>query len=397
MTATIVLDSGVGVTCLERRDVAVAALVVTTGVGSCEDPVGLSGTAHLTEHLLFRQDDVPYVRRAAALGADSGGVTGRGSMASHDVVPTEGLRALVPLAAGRWCRERLDTSAFASERSVVLAEVAASVGGLRHPWEGLVSPDERGGRSRLPHGAPEQLVRVTRDDCQAYFARAARPESVNVVVCGDVREAEVVDQVAEAFAGLGSADAPTQASATAEVDPEIASPRRSGTRALHLFWPGSQDPARHAAATVLTQVVARHYEPTARRLVPGLRSARLGLGFQDDPRAGRGPELVTFRVEGETCDDDVEAQRAEGLLRTVLGHVAHELPDERVVAVARHASLDHASGRTSPLAAALETGRAVALGHPPSEVVEDLLSAVDGPAVRALAAQWCEAEWVEVA
>ncbi|MEU6522677.1 pitrilysin family protein [Streptomyces sp. NPDC046924] len=176
--------------------VPVVAVCLWLRVGSCDDPAGKTGLAHLFEHLMFQgSTHVPANGHTAAI-EDGGGITNASTgferTTFYSVVPADMLELVLWLEADRLggMLDAFTPESLDNQRCVVLNERRERYDNVPYGtgWEQLVAMSFPPGHPfrDLPAGCPEDLATVTEDDCRAFFRRHYRPDRALLSVVGDV-------------------------------------------------------------------------------------------------------------------------------------------------------------------------------------------------------------------
>ncbi|MEU6620093.1 pitrilysin family protein [Streptomyces litmocidini] len=197
------LSNGLRVVVSKDPTVPVAAICLWYRVGSCDEPRGRTGLAHLFEHLMFQgSTHVPAGGHTAAVedaGGHTNAATGFERTVFHSVVPVGRLELVLWLEADRMggLLDALTAEGLATQRDVVLNERRERYDNVPYGtgWEQLVAMSFPAGHPfhAMPAGSPEDLRAVTLDDCRAFFGRHYGPDRAVLSVVGDVSPEAVVD------------------------------------------------------------------------------------------------------------------------------------------------------------------------------------------------------------
>ncbi len=197
------LSNGLRVVVSRDPTVPVAAVCLWYTVGSCDEPRGRTGLAHLFEHLMFQgSTQVPAGRHTAAIedaGGHTNAATGFERTAFHSIVPVGQLELVLWLEADRMggLLDALTAESLATQRDVVLNERRERYDNVPYGtgWEQLVAMSFPAGHPfrAMPAGSPEDLRAVTLDDCRSFFSRHYTPDGAILSVVGDVRPETVFD------------------------------------------------------------------------------------------------------------------------------------------------------------------------------------------------------------
>ena len=202
------LENGLTLCVIENRRVPVVATAVIYRAGTRDESPGLGGTAHFLEHMMFKGSesygagDIDHLTRA--LGGSNNAFTSHDSTLYYFTFAADRWHRALDIEVDRMAGLILDPDEVASERQVVLEEIAMYEG---EPWDAL----DRAVTSTFfaPHaygrpvlGTREELHAIDAGVLRDFHRRLYRPSNAVLVVAGDVQEA-VDDIVDEAFAGLG--------------------------------------------------------------------------------------------------------------------------------------------------------------------------------------------------
>lgn len=170
-------------------------VMVRYGVGSRDEPAGLRGIAHLTEHLLFEGsrhvaagDHTRMLHLAG--GTDINAETGFDTTTYHATVPPERLELALWLESDRlgYFLDAVGDATVEQERRVVLAEYAErytdpALGKLALFIPELVFPEwhpYHGG----PGGIPADIEGIGLADVKAFFTTWYAPENATLILVG---------------------------------------------------------------------------------------------------------------------------------------------------------------------------------------------------------------------
>ncbi|MCG8462211.1 MAG: insulinase family protein, partial [Holophagales bacterium] len=284
----LALDNGLRVGLHPDSHSRVAVVHLGYDHGSAMDPAGLSGLAHLCEHLSSwerraRGDEhaVPAARDLAEMVEEAGGVAD--ARTSHDRTIYTTVVAPEHLDLALWTEARrlaapdlgLDAESLEREREVVLREQTQTAAG--RPFasafrriHGRLYPTGHG-YHHLPIGTAEGVRRADLDAVRAGFHLGYRPQKATLVVAGPFGPEAIRDRVRELFGGI-RAGATDDAACGEESAPCVAFPEH--------FRPAPEpevvaDRAPSARTYVGIRIPIR--DPVS-RVAPGLLARCLTLG-----------------------------------------------------------------------------------------------------------------------
>ncbi len=219
---------------------------VWVGVGARDEPQPLAGVSHMLEHLVFKgtrnrtaQDIARSVDRC---GGDLNAYTTKEYTAFHGRMPVASQGLLIDLLGDLLARPLLAPDDVASERQVVLEELAMdddSPDDVAHRAlaRSLFDPHALG---RDPAGERSTVAALSPEAVQQFWSTWYRTGTSVVAVAGPVDHDRVVAQVQEAFDELAEGGVPPQRATpeplfgTAAGDgPEV---HPDDTEQVHLVW-----------------------------------------------------------------------------------------------------------------------------------------------------------------
>lgn len=357
------LDNGLRVLVCEDHTAPVAAYHTWFRVGSRHEHEGKTGLAHLFEHLMFNEtSNLPagaFDRRMEEAGAESNAATWLDWTHYSVSAPSDQLPLVIELEADRMRNLVLREPQVQSEKEVVANErryrVDDDVEGTINEtlWKTAFTRHAY----RWPTiGWMQDIEGFTTRDCEAFYATHYAPNNATVVVVGDVRQAELLPKLVQAYGGMTRGAPPLEdphpePAQTSERRVELTLPTETQKLAMGYHAPALGD-HDHVPLGVLAEVLfggraSRIY----RRLVTELELA-------SEARVFLGPfaEPGLFEIYASAR----EAHSAEELLTII---------DEELAAVTRAAVTDEELERARArlelgLVAGLESvdGRASTIG-----------------------------------
>ncbi len=346
---TFQLANGLTVVVHTDKTSPVVAVSVTYKVGSQHETKGLSGFAHLFEHLMAQGTKSLKPREISQLIESNGGVrnayTMRTNTTYHSVVPKSALKIVLWAEAERMSTLNVDERALALEQQVVLEEMRLSYLNRAYAKARDAGMAEAAfGKWENRHttiGEAEDVRSARLPDVRAFYQAHYAPNNAVLALAGDVTEAEA-RRLAERFFG------PLKARVIAPA-PDLAEPRMTGeTRRViedkfakvPLLMTAWNAPARGAkdywALTVLGKILgAGEGSPLYRALVKDAKIAldvNVNFPWWTGPFNPGGPDLfglMTTLKPGATAD---------AVLRVadqVLADMAHSGPTAEQLAAAK--------------------------------------------------------------
>ncbi len=345
---TFKLANGLTVVVNTDKSAPVVAVSITYKVGSMHETPGLSGFAHLFEHLMAQGTKSLQPREISRLIESNGGVrnayTMRSNTTYHSVVPKSALKTVLWAEAERMALLNVDALALADEQQVVLEEMR-----LRYVNAAYAKARDAGmaetafgkwGNQHTTIGEAEDVRNARLEDVRAFYKKHYAPNNAVLALAGDVTEEEA-RALAERFFG------PLEQREIAPA-PDLSEPRMTGeTRRViddkfakvPLLMTGWNAPERgtkdYWALMLLGEILgAGEDSPLYRALV---KDAKIALSVSTNfpwwtgPFNPGGPELfgLMTALKGAAADEALRVTDA------VLAKLAEEGPTAEQVAAAK--------------------------------------------------------------
>jgi zinc protease len=336
------LANGLDVLLVEVPGAAIVSTTLWYRAGSRDEPAGHGGAAHFLEHMMFKGSPAygpgAIDRRTQALGGSNNAYTSHDATVYFFKLAARVWREALLIEADRMAALTLDPLQVASERQVILEEVAMYES---DPWDALeqaVSEALYGahpyGRSVL--GTREELVATGGDELAAFHRAFYRPDNAALVVAGAVGAAELAAVEATLGAVPGGASERAPLPPWQGPDALVRVERRHGEvprLLLALPAPPADDPD-HALLRVLVTALA---DGRTSRLRHELVEERERCLFVDaDVSSGVGPGTLTVEAE---LHEGVEPAEVEETVMAQLRALAEAPLREEELARARVALL----------------------------------------------------------
>ena len=345
------LANGMKLIVKEDRRAPSVVHMVWYRAGAMDEPDGVSGVAHVLEHMMFKgTEDVgpgEFNKRVAAVGGRDNAFTGKDYTAYFQQVPPAHLPAMMALEADRMQNLVLTDDEFRRELEVVKEERRLRTDDQPRAlvFEQLMATAYQAHPYRRPViGWMPDLEAMQPDDARAWYRRWYAPNNAYLVVVGDVDHREVFREAEKHYGGLAADELPAR-----RISPEPAQrgPRHSVVKApaelpyLAMAWqvPALRDPAndREAYALQVLAAVLDGYDGArlTRRLVRDQQIA-VSVGASYDT-GNRGPALFYLHgvpAAGTTPEALQAALRAEIQRIRDEGISAEELARVKTQAVA---------------------------------------------------------------
>jgi len=224
------LANGLKILVVEDHTVPIVSYQTWVSVGSADEEFGLTGMAHLFEHLMFK-DSAKYGPRAffnrlEAKGANVNAFTTRDYTVFHETMVPNLLPLAIEMEADRLANLKIDSELLFTERQVVMEErrLRTENSPEGRMQEAIWAEVFKAHPYRWPViGYEEDLRRMEVRDVQDFFARYYQPGNVTVVVVGAVKAPEVFAQVEAAYGAIPGRPRPARKIAR---EPEQTEPRR---------------------------------------------------------------------------------------------------------------------------------------------------------------------------
>jgi zinc protease len=339
------LANGLKILVLEDHTAPTVAYQTWYKVGSRDEQKGLTGLAHLFEHMMFKATknlkEGEYMRLLEGAGAE-----GLNASTSNDytdyvqALPKDKLEMIANLESDRMVNLLVDNAALTSEREVVqnerrmrtennpdgllfqrLEEVAYKMHSYQWPVIGYEA----------------DLVRASQKDCESFYKRFYAPNNATIAVVGDVDAANVVNLIDKKYGKLPSSKIDRR---TPPVEPEQEQ-ERSDTLTLK--------------SPVEKLLVGYHTVNVQSIDMPALEVLRILLG------EGRSSRLYKALVDGEIATN-VEVENPDHIdpsMFRIFANMQKGKTAQQALAVIDHEIKKIASGKVTQE----ELDRAIAMGR----------------------------------
>lgn len=343
------LANGMTVIVKPDRRAPTAVQMLYVRAGAMDEVDGISGVAHVLEHMMFKGTKElkvgEFSRRVAALGGRENAFTSRDQTGYFQQVPREKLEEVMRLEADRFANNTWPDDEFKREVEVVKEErrTRTEDNPRAQLFEQLSAVVFQASPYRRPvSGWMNDLDNMTADDAREFYRRWYVPANAALIVAGDVDPAEV-RRLAERHYGRIAAR-PVPARKPREEPPQ------SGIRRIEHKAPADQ--AYVALAFKVPKLASFDSTPAGNdalaltvlaAVLDGYEGARLDRALTQGPDRladsvsagnglwGRGPQLFTLTgipAAGKTPEQLEAALRAqvervarEGVTETELNRV----------------------------------------------------------------------------
>ena len=361
------LPSGLRIVTESMPDVRSVAVGFWIGIGSRDERDPVAGASHFLEHLLFKGTQRRTAQQIAAeidaVGGDMNAFTSKEYTCFYVRCLDRDMPLAVDVLGDMMTNSLVRSGDVDAERDVVLEEIHMHIDTPDDLVHSVFADAYYAGHplGREVLGDETTITGMTRDQVNRYYRRHYVPGNVTVAVAGNVRHADVVEQVVAAVGEWNGPDGSTIKRTAPRITPRGATILRARpTEQTHIVFGGGGMPRgddRRWAAGVLNQALGGGM---ASRLFQEVREKR-GLVYSVYSYVGMYVDSGTFAVYAGTtprkADEVLEVTRAE-LDRAL----ADGLTDEELERAKGHLAgstilaLEDTGSRMSRLGKALTTG-----------------------------------------
>ena len=202
------LDNGMQVVVVEDNRAPVLQHMIWYRIGSADEPRGISGVAHLLEHLLFKATDTmesgEFSATVAANGGRDNAFTSYDYTAYFQRVAADRLELMMRMESDRMVNLRLTPENIATERDVVLEERNSRVENnpralFGEQMNAIQYFNSNYGRPVI--GWKNEVSKLSLKDILSFYRTYYSPNNAILVVSGDV-DPEEVRVLAEKYYGV---------------------------------------------------------------------------------------------------------------------------------------------------------------------------------------------------
>jgi zinc protease len=283
------LGNGLRLLVLVDRSAPVMSYFTWFRVGSRHEKPGKTGLAHLFEHLMFNESEGvkagEFDRKLEENGAESNAATWLDWTYYYESLPKDRFALAVKLESNRMAKLVLREPQIVSEKEVVANERRMRVD---DDVEGIANEIlYKTAFTKHPYHWPTigwmvDIEGFTPDDCVAFYKTYYAPNNATIVICGDVREQDVLERLRDGYGGIPASTIPEEDTTPEPVQLEsrqvvLKKPTASDKILLGFHGPALGD-ADHAALSILNEVLfggraSRMYRElvTAREVCTDLR------------------------------------------------------------------------------------------------------------------------------
>ena len=215
---TYKLNNGLNVILSEDHSIPFVQVNLWYGVGSKDETEGLTGFAHLFEHLMFQGSEhynMDYFNALEEIGASVNGTTSFDRTNYYEGVPSSQLPLALWIESDRmgWLLPALTEKKLQNQKDVVRNERRQSyeIRPFGRVWMWLFE-------NLYPEGHPyhiptigkhEDIENAKMDDVQSFFEKWYQPSNASLVICGDFEPAEAKKLIGMYFEEIPNKSTPT--------------------------------------------------------------------------------------------------------------------------------------------------------------------------------------------
>ena len=210
------LANGLTVCLVENRQAPIITSALFYRAGTRDEPAGHGGVAHFLEHMMFkgsaRYGPGEIDRRTQALGGVNNAFTSHDATGYYFNFAADRWTEALAIEADRMANLTLDPEQVASERQVILEEIAMYDS---EPWDALETEVQAHLFPSHPYGRPvlgtrEELMATGRPELASFHGSFYRPDNGILVLAGDLGP-DALDEVEKAMGWLPPGAPPRQA------------------------------------------------------------------------------------------------------------------------------------------------------------------------------------------
>ncbi|MGP8221243.1 MAG: M16 family metallopeptidase [Limisphaerales bacterium] len=304
------LTNGLQVIIIRNTLAPVVTTMVNYLVGSDEAPAGFPGTAHATEHMMFRgspglsADQLAAI--SAAFGGDDNADTQQAVTQYFFTTPVDNLGVALRVEATRMRDLLPDESLWEKERGAIEQEVAQDLSNPEYVfYEQLLAAVFKGSPyEHSPLGTRPSFDKTTGAMLRKFHNTWYVPNNAILVIVGNVEPQKVLEQVKTVFGGIPAAQLParpefnfgTVKPDTLKLDTDLP----NGLTAITFRFPGADGPD-FAAAQILSDVLSSQ-RGKLYGLVPEGKALSVEFDYETLQKSGLGYAIAGFPAGGDSTN-----------------------------------------------------------------------------------------------
>jgi len=205
------LANGLTICLARNRQAPLVSTALFYRAGCRDEAPGLGGLAHFLEHMMFKGSPGygpgEIDRLTQTLGGSNNAFTGHDLTAYYFTFAADRWPLALAIEADRMRALTLDPEEIASERQVIVEEIAMY---RDDPWDALEIDTFAALWGEHPYGRPvlgtaAELEAAGHDELAAFHARCYRPERAVLVLAGDL-DATALERARDAFGSIPAGD-----------------------------------------------------------------------------------------------------------------------------------------------------------------------------------------------
>ncbi len=304
------LSNGLQVIIVRNTLAPVVTTMVNYRVGSDEAAAGFPGTAHATEHMMFRgspglsADQLAAI--SAAFGGDDDADTQQAVTQYFFTTPAENLEVALRVEATRMRDLLPDESLWDKERGAIEQEVAQDLSNPEYVfYEQLLAAVFKGTPyEHSPLGTRPSFDKTTDAMLRQFHNTWYAPNNAILVVAGNVEPQTVLEQVKKIFDPIPSKKLPAWPEFNFQPVKcdlmKLETDLPYGLMAITFRFPGSDNPD-FAAAQILSDVLSSQ-RGKLYSLVPQGRALFAEFGYDTLPKSGLGYAMAGFPTGADSTN-----------------------------------------------------------------------------------------------
>jgi zinc protease len=304
------LTNGLQVVIVRNTLAPVVTTMMNYKVGSDEATAGFPGTAHATEHMMFRgspglsADQLAAI--SAAFGGDDNADTQQGVTQYFFTTPAENLPVALRVEAMRMRDLQPDESLWTKERGAIEQEVAQDLSNPEYVfYEQLLAAVFKGTPyAHSPLGTRPSFDKTTDADLRKFHNTWYAPNNAVLVIAGNVDPQKTLAQVKEIFDPIPQKQLPARPDFNFQpVQPDLMKLDTDlpyGLVAVTFRFPGADSPD-FAAAQILSDVLSSQ-RGKLYDLVPQGKALFASFEYDTLQKSGLGYATAGFPAGGDSTN-----------------------------------------------------------------------------------------------
>ncbi|MBZ0293753.1 MAG: insulinase family protein, partial [Anaerolineae bacterium] len=353
------LENGLDVILVEDHTAPTVAVNIWYDVGGADDQAGLTGFAHLFEHMMFQGSahiaKGEYFERVSEVGGSANAYTSRENTSYYSSLPAHYLPLALWMEADRMASLDVNAENLENQRSVVLEEYQQNYS--NQPYTEVVEALRTETFDYEPYrnlviGEPEDVLSASLENVVAFHELYYVPNNATLVVAGDIDVDTTRQLIDDYFSQIPASEPPPQLPAYTpeESDGEVREAFQdpfASVPGVFIAWsvpPRSDDD--YVALEVLARVLSYG---NSSRLVQNLQDTGQALAASTLLEGNVGPSLFglyalpNFNVSVEDIEqalyDELDKIAAEGVPPEELEKVINLTLSSRIIQLETAAGL----------------------------------------------------------